>query len=296
MLGAGFNVSQVVHDYGDICQAITGLAVEQNAPITVDEFQTLNRSLDTAIAEAVTEHARVAAQTRSVEGAEHLGHAAHELRDILNSALLAFHLLKRGTVAINGNTGAVLGRSLMSLRDIVDRTLAEVRLNGSGGQRCKRLSVATFLDEVAAAGVLHSEYRAIKFTAEPVDPNLTVDGDPQLLSTAVMNLLHNAFKYTHPGGSVVLRARAEKARLVIEVEDECGGIPESKADLFKAFADRRGSDRSGLGLGLSMARKAIRAHQGDIQIRNMPGKGCVFVIEIPLAAEAEYAAVLTTTV
>jgi signal transduction histidine kinase len=286
----------VVHDYGDLCQAITGLAVEQNAPITVEEFQTLNRSLDTAIAEAVTEHARVTAQKGSAEGAEHLGYAAHELRDLLNSAVLAFHMLKRGTVAINGNTGAVLGRSLMSLRDIVDRTLAEVRLNGSGGQRCERLSVATFLDEVAAAGVLHSEYRAIKFTAEPVDPNLTVDGDPQLLSTAVMNLLHNAFKYTHPGGSVVLRARAEKARLVIEVEDECGGIPESKADLFKAFADRRGSDQSGLGLGLSMARKAIRAHQGDMKIRNMPGKGCVFVIEIPLAAEAEYAAVLTTTV
>jgi len=46
---AGFNVSQVVQDYGDICQAITQLAVEQNAPITVEEFQTLNRSLDTAI-------------------------------------------------------------------------------------------------------------------------------------------------------------------------------------------------------------------------------------------------------
>jgi signal transduction histidine kinase len=152
------------------------------------------------------------------------------------------------------------------------------------------------LDEVAAAGALHSEYRNVQFAVDPVDPNLAVDGDPQLLSAAVMNLLHNAFKYTHPGGSVVLRARAEKARLVIEVEDECGGIPESKADLFKAFADRRGSDRSGLGLGLSMARKAIRAHQGDMKIRNMPGKGCVFVIEIPLAAEAEYAAVLTTTV
>ena len=90
LLGLGFNVSQVVHDYGDICQAITDLAVEQQAPVTVEEFHILNRSLDTAIAEAVTEHARITAQTRSDEEIERLGQAAHELRDILNSALLAF--------------------------------------------------------------------------------------------------------------------------------------------------------------------------------------------------------------
>ena len=58
----GFDVSQVVHDYGDICQAITELAREQKAPITVKEFHTLNRCLDAAIAEAVTEHARITAR------------------------------------------------------------------------------------------------------------------------------------------------------------------------------------------------------------------------------------------
>jgi len=83
---------------------------------------------------------------------------------------------------------------------------------------------------------------------------------------------------------VVLRARAEQGRLLIETEDECGGIPPSKGDLFQVFGDRRGSDRSGLGLGLSIARKAVRAHGGDMSVRNMPGKGCVFVIELPLAA------------
>ena len=61
----GFNISQVVHDYGDICQAITEVAVEQHLPITTEEFHTLNRCLDTAIAEAVTEHARITAESRS---------------------------------------------------------------------------------------------------------------------------------------------------------------------------------------------------------------------------------------
>jgi signal transduction histidine kinase len=76
------------------------------------------------------------------------------------------------------------------------------------------------------------------------------------------------------------------AQSSVEIEDECGGLPESTGNLFQPFGDRRGTDRSGLGLGLSIARKAVRAHKGDILVRNMPGKGCVFTIDVPLAAEA----------
>ena len=285
LLRSGFTVSQVVHDYGDICQTITALAVEQRAPISVEEFHTLNRCLDTAIAEAVTEHARVTAAARSAEEIERLGHAAHELRDTLNTGILAFHALKRGAVAINGSTGAILGRSLMNLREFIDRTLSEVRLE-AGQQRRTRLPVAAFIDEIAATGMLHAEYRQIQFDVEPIDPALSIDADPQLLMSAVMNVLHNAFKNTPSGGRVVLRTRVEHRRLLIDTEDECGGIPESKGDLFQVFGDRRSSDRSGLGLGLSIARKAIRAHGGEIHIRNMPGTGCVFTIDVPLAAEA----------
>src|SRR4029078_10729397 len=283
LLRSGFTVSQVVHDYGDICQTITALAVEQQAPIAVEEFHTLNRCLDTAIAEAVTEHARLTAETRSAEETERLGHAAHELRDTLNTAILALHTLKRGAGAVNGRTGAILGQSLMSLREVIDRTLSEVRLE-AGKQRRTRVPVVTFIHELAASGMLHSEYRQVQFTVEPVDPALSIDADPQLLMSAVMNLLHNAFKNTPSGGHVVLRARAEQGRLLIETQDECGGIPPSKGDLFQVFGDRRGSDRSGLGLGLSIARKAVRAHGGDIRIRNMPGDGCVFIIDVPLGA------------
>jgi signal transduction histidine kinase len=282
LLAAGLDVAQVVHDYGDICQAITEIAVEQHAPITVEEFHTLNRCLDTAIAEAVQEHARLTAQRRSEQEVERLGQAAHELRDLLNGALLAFHALKRGTVAINGTTGAVLGRSLTSLRNLVDRTVSEVRL-AAGTQRRERFSVTTLIDEIAAAGVLHSEYRGVGFTVAAVDPTLALEGDPQLLASAVMNLLHNAFKNTPAGGAVSLRAHTQGERLIVEVQDECGGIPANHKDLFQAFGDRRGTDRSGLGLGLSIARKAVRAHGGDIQIRNLPGSGCVFAIDVPLA-------------
>jgi signal transduction histidine kinase len=167
---------------------------------------------------------------------------------------------------------------------MIDRTLSQVRLE-AGKQIPVRLPVVAFIDEIAATGLLHSEYRHVQFTVEPVDPASLIDADPQLLTSAVMNLLHNAFKNTRSGGRVVLRGRAEGQRLLIETEDECGGIPESKGDLFQVFGKRRGGDQSGLGLGLSIARKAVRAHSGEIRVRNMPGKGCVFTIEVPLAAE-----------
>jgi signal transduction histidine kinase len=280
----GFSVSQVVHDYGDICQAITELAIEQRAPITTEEFHTLNRCLDTAIAEAVTEHARVTAAKTSTEETERLGLAAHELRDGLNTALLAFNALKRGTVPINGSTGAVLGRSLLRLAHVVDNALAEVRL-ATGKQSRERMRVLDFVEALAPAVRLHAEYRALQFTVDPVDPALNIAADPQLLTSAIMNLLQNAFKSTRAGGRVVLRARQDNTRVLFEVEDECGGIPESAGDPFQPFGERRGRDRTGLGLGLSIARNAVRAHGGDIHIRNMPGTGCVFVVEIPLAVD-----------
>jgi signal transduction histidine kinase len=282
LLRSGFTLPQVVHDYGDVCQTITALAVEQRAAISVAEFHTLNRCLDTAIAEAVAEHARGTDDDRAAQELERAGQVAHELRDHLNTAMLAFHTLKRDADAINGATGAVLGRSLNSLRQVIDHALAEVRLI-AGQQARARLSVVAFMDDIVATGLLHSEGRNIRFSIEAIDPTLWIEADPQLLASAVMNVLHNAFKNTPPGHCVVLRAAAEHGRLLIETEDECGGLRHGNSDMFRPFGDRRGKDRSGLGLGLSIARKAVRAHDGEIRTRDLPGKGCVFIIDIPLA-------------
>lgn len=281
----GFNISQVVHDYGDICQAITEVAVERKAPVTTEEFHVLNRCLDTAIAGAVTEHARITAEQRSTGEIERSGQLAHEVRDQLNTALLAFHTLKGGAVAINGSTGAVLGRSLINLRDLVDSTLSDIRISANIARE-ERIPVNIFIDEIALAGKLHAEFRNLLFEIKPVDPTLAVNADPQLLASALMNLLNNAFKFTHSGGHVLLRAVREGDQVLIEVEDQCGGMAENSEDPFQPFTDRRKYDRSGLGLGLSIARKAVRTHGGDIRFRNLPGSGCIFTIELPLATDA----------
>ena len=284
LLARGFTVSQVVHDYGDVCQAVTELAVEQNAPITTAEFHILNRCLDTAIADAVTEHARISAETRSTEELERTGRVIHEMRNMIGTALLAFAAVKRGTVGVNGSTGAVLGRSLTGLRDLVDNAVSDIRTAASH-QRPELVSIAGFLNEIGAAADLQAEYNGRQFTLEAIDPDLAVTVDRELLASAVTNLLSNAFKYTPAGGRVILRARATTELVAIEVEDACGGIPESSGDLFAPFGERRARNRSGLGLGLSIARKAVRAQGGDLSCRNRPGIGCTFVIEVPAAGE-----------
>jgi signal transduction histidine kinase len=285
LLKHGFTVDQVVHDYGDLCQAITALAVEQAAPIENDEFRTLNKCLDDAIADAVTEYGRQREQLIQDEGTavanERLGILAHELRNLLGSAMLALAAVKSGSVGLSGATGAVLERSLIGLRDLIDRSLAEVRLTAGISLRRARLSVAEFLEGVQVAALLEAQARGVHFTSSPVAKDLWVDADPHMLASAVANLLQNAFKFTKDHGNVVLSAHATASRVLIEVEDQCGGLPPGKTEeLFRPF-EQRSSDRSGLGLGLSISRRSVETNGGTLSVRNRPGIGCVFTIDLP---------------
>lgn len=282
LLEMGFTVSQVVHDYGDVCQAVTELAIETKATISSGEFHTFNRCLDDAIAAAVTGYGRLKDEATAHLEVERLGRLAHELRNRLQTALLSFQVLKAGTVGVGGATGAALGRSLIGLSEIIDGALAEVRLSATQPRR-ERVSLLEFVDEVAVAAHLHAEYKDIHLTLEGVDPALAIDVDRLLLTSAMMNLLQNAIKYTHAKGSVTIRTRAESGRVFIEIEDECGGMKESVVDHIRAFGERSGSDRTGLGLGLSISQKAITANGGEIHHRNLDGKGCIFTIELPQA-------------
>src|SRR5690348_11522335 len=135
LLGKGYSIAEVVHNYGDICQAVTELAVERGIAISTEEFHTLNRCLDEAIASAVTEYARQSRVDDSVADARRQGVFAHELRNYLNTAMLTFEVLKTGRVGVMGSTVEVLGRSLRGLGELVDRSLTEARL--SGGSRVK---------------------------------------------------------------------------------------------------------------------------------------------------------------
>ncbi len=281
----GFTVTQVVHDYGDVCQVVTQLAIERGATVSTEDFRVLNRCLDEAIAGAVTEHTRVSQKLIASNNTERLGFLAHELRNELNTALLALQILKDGQVGIGGSTGGVLNRSLMALQVLVNRSLAEVRLDAHIFQDLP-IDVRLFLGEIELAAVIAAKSAGISLSTQMGDQGVEVLGDRQLLSSAVTNLLHNALKYTPKGGHVSLRTSASNDRVRIEVEDTCNGLPEAiVAGLFLPFQPGV-TDKSGLGLGLSISARAIESMHGTLVARNL-GTGCIFTVELPRMATLE---------
>jgi signal transduction histidine kinase len=285
LLEQGFTVEQVVRDYGDVCQAVTNLAFETGASIEVDEFRTFNCCLDNAIAAAVGEFANrqtaMAAQDDLQAVNSRLGSLAHELRNYLQTAILVVRAIKAGNVGISGATGAVLDRSLLGMRNLIDRSLAEVRLTAGMPLRLQPIRLGKFLDEVAASALLDAQARGCRFTVTPVDDDLTVRADPEMLSSAVGNLLQNAFKFTQHHSEVQLKAYVHADRILIEVEDHCGGLTSDTAkNLLLPFA-QGGEDRSGVGLGLDICRRSVEINQGLLRVRNVPGSGCVFTIDLP---------------
>jgi signal transduction histidine kinase len=281
----GYTVEEVVHDYGDLCQAVTDLAYEKKFEIKVDEFRTLNRCLDNAIATAVTEFGyqrdfAVADQQADALNVR-LGFFAHELRNLLSTATLALSVIKLGNVGLGGATGAVLDRSLVGLRNLIDRSLAEVRMTAGLPVHHELFSLAEFIAEVKLAAELEAQVKGCVLFVSDVDVRLAVDADRDLLFSAVGNLLQNAFKFTHPGSEVTLNAYSAAGRILIDVEDNCGGLPAGDAErMFRPFT-QGSEDKSGLGLGLSISRRSIEANSGTLSVRDVPGSGCVFTIDLP---------------
>lgn len=285
LLDLGYTVDQVVHDYGDLCQAITSLAVERDAPFDVKEFRTLNRCLDNAIADAVTEFSAqrdVSVSRRHfAEANERLGFFVHELRNSLQTATLALTALETGQLPIAGATGGVLKRSLMALTSLVSHSLDEVRVAAEPRLDNEVFSLAAFIADAGNAAFLQAEARGCPFSVRHVDPQLEIEGNRELLLGALVNLLQNAFKFTRPHTDVSLNAYAgDGGAIFIDVEDHCGGLPPGVVDvMFKPFTRRHG-DKSGLGLGLSIARENVEAAGGMLGVRDVPGTGCVFTIRL----------------
>jgi signal transduction histidine kinase len=285
LLLKGFTVSQVVHDYGDVCQTITELALEANAPIDTGDFRTLNRCLDEAIAGAVTVYARESEQSSldglTERGNQRMGFFTHELRNLVNTAIVAFAALKTGNVGVGGSTGAVLDRSLTNLQDLIARSLDEVRLT-AGIQNREQTFVADLIAALTDAAILEASARGRILTISPVEDAVTIEVDRKVLSAVVVNLLQNASKFSPRGSMVRLEVGASADRVLIEVHDQCGGLPGAGdlKELFRPF-EQRGADRTGVGIGLAFCRWGAEANNGRLYARNLPGKGCVFTVDLP---------------
>jgi heavy metal sensor kinase len=214
--------------------------------------------------------------------------ASHELRTPLAA------IRSVGEVALQENTAPE------GYRDMIGSMLEEVNrltnlLDGllmlsraDSGQLSMRLSVFSVMnlaqDAASLLEVLIDE-KKLAFTREG-DEHAFVRGDRIFLRQAVVNILHNAVKFTPSGGRISLRVSSEgKSNVMLSVTDSGPGIPpEHSTQVFDRFyrvdPARTGQD-NGVGLGLSIARWAVRAHDGEIGLSNVPGGGCTFWIRLP---------------
>jgi signal transduction histidine kinase len=284
-LRLGFDVGEVVREYGLMHECILDLAEGAALMPGVHEQRVVLRWLNAGIADAVAQYSKQRDLEVQRQASEHLGFIAHELRNPITAAGLAFHRLKAGPLAQGGRAVEQLERGLKRTRDMIDTTLGHASMKLGIEPRLEKISLLPLLVETETDAGAEAQARQIQIeVSAPGD--LALQADPRLLRSAISNLLHNAVKFSHPGSAVSVTAMSAQGHVTIDVADACGGLPPGKVEELFAPLVQRGENRSGYGLGLSIAMHAIQAHGGTIEVRDIPGTGCVFSIRLPQLAGA----------
>jgi signal transduction histidine kinase len=273
---AGHGVAKVPEIFAAISSAVGTIGKDHNLSITAEEYQAFNGCLDTGVATSIENYWKRERADEDARLTERVGFLAHELRNALGSAVMAFKVLRNSEAAMQGVSADVLARSLLRMEALVARALGDVQLAVGVMPELRPVNVSAVMRELQASAVTERDIAIVL----DVDPGLEVLADEVLLASAVSNLLQNAIKHTRAAGRVMLRTRSDDHLVVIEVQDECGGLPPGNPEELFAPYVKRGGHRQGVGLGLSISRRAARAQGGELGVRNLPGLGCVFSLQL----------------
>lgn len=285
-LRLGFSLDAVVREYGALRDAIIDTLRAAGAQLSFREVQVVFDSVISGIAHAVSEYSRQRNSELHRQHNEHVAFIAHELRSPLSSAMMALTLLQRaGHIPADNRAALALERGLQKMREGIDHSLNLARSAAGVELRLERVRLASLFEEAELAAASEAQDRRV--TLHVVIPEeVEVEVDLRLIRSALDNLVRNAVKYSVVGGSVELRASVVGGLICIEVEDCCGGLPPGMVE--EAFAPfvRGETTSAGFGLGLAIAKLAVDAHGGAIRVQNLPTKGCIFVLELPIADAA----------
>jgi signal transduction histidine kinase len=284
----GFDMGSVIREYGALRDIIFVAMEESGQAFTVAEMRSLSWYLVGGIAEAATKYAQDRDAELRRQTAGHVAFLAHELRNPLSSMKLAFAKLERNDlIPADHRSATILRNGLMQLTELVDQALIQVKLATGGDLHLEDLDIDAFVRALEAEIADDADEK--KITIERDLKAARLRADRRYLHSALSNLLRNAVKFTQLGGTIQVRAKQTIDRVVFEVEDQCGGLPEGNVTkLFDPFV-QLGQDRSGFGLGLAIAKRAVDAHDGVLRVHDLPGHGCVFVLELPTAGPRENA-------
>ncbi len=281
-LRLGFSLDAVVREYGALRTAIVDTARDAGEEPTQRELELLFEAIIVGIEHAVSEYAHRRDAELSRQANEHFAFVAHELRNPLNSARIAFELLRRREqVPAADDVVVALERGLDQAIERIDHSLQMARFASGIELRRERTTLAELVKDAETVAAADAEFKGVTLRSL-VEADESLDVDRRLVRSALDNLIRNGLKYTPAGGCVELRARVANGLAVLEVEDCCGGLPPGTVE--KAFAPfvRLDQRQDGFGLGLAIAKQAVDAHGGSLRVQNLPGKGCIFILELPV--------------
>jgi signal transduction histidine kinase len=276
-----FDVAEVVREYGLLHECIIEIARDAGTTIDAREQCVISRWINSGIADAVAQYVKRRDEERDRQSSEHLGFIAHELRNPLSAARAAALRLRNNERA-GGRATELLERSLRRAADMIDNALSHTSLQLGVEPRREKLALADLLHDIELEAGVEAQARGIDLDVPPPG-DLVVTADPRLLRSAIFNLVQNGLKFSPAGSTVSVRARAAPGGIAIDVADACGGLPPGKVDDLFAPLVQRSENRTGFGLGLAIARQAVEANGGKIRVRDVPGSGCVFTIELGCA-------------
>lgn len=276
-VGLGVDIGGLAEEFALVAEAILLTAERQGVRIPLRDTALLSRIVGRGAAASVREYARLRDRELAAAADEHVSFVAHELRTPLQTARLALLYLSLQRTDDSGSIERIRCAH-DELAELIDNSLVKARLTRDLVLRPTRFEVRDLVQEALRQVELAAGRREMRLDAHVED--VTIDGDRRLLRSALTNLLTNAVKFSEKGATVEVRVSAREERILIEVADACGGMPEDLPPrLFQPFVQGR-EDTGGSGLGLLIVKQAIEAHGGAVRICNRPGSGCTFVIEL----------------
>ena len=219
-----------------------------------------------------------------------VANVSHELRTPIASINLLVETLQRG--AMNDPDAALhflhrIQVETQAMAQLVEELLELSRLEtGSLSLNIERFSVAKLLAGVQDRLLPAAEEKGVATVLDVQDGLPPAAADAKRLEQVLMNLLHNAIKFTPRDGSVTLRARRQGRGVQIDVVDTGVGLNAAEADrIFERFykVDKGRSRAEGAGLGLAIARHLLELHGSQLQVVSEPGRGSRFSFALPLA-------------
>jgi signal transduction histidine kinase len=277
---SGINIGGLAEEMMLVGETVLELIDEVKQFIPTGEVRRLFHAIGRGMAASVRAYASLRDHEIVEQAMQHYSFIAHEIRGPLQTARLTATLLLREQETKRQKYFQRLDNAIAKASQLIDDSIVQVRLFGNPHVSARPTAVSQMVDTVCAE--VEEEAQAKRITIVKDIEAVQVEADHRLLLSAMTNLMRNAIKFSAEGGQVSFRARTNVDRILFEVEDTCGGMPDDlPAKLFQPFVQENAS-RGGFGLGLLIAKRAVEAHHGTVRVINRPNEGCTFVLDLPL--------------